>query len=239
MIVVMPGRTPRSPRPFPFCDHRHRAAGARVGSSAGEHVPGRADPAVRCLRGSRRRRPPCPRAPGACGRPRAWSSCSRSRPTAGSTASGPRSCCGPTAAATRRRTTSTRRSTSPAGRSRRPAPTARPSWPCATTCSCSCPGGRVEVDVDAFDAAVARARETGAVADLRAALALHGGELLPEDRYEPWASGRREALSEAHLGLLLDLAGRLDRGRRGRRRRSRRSSRRSCSTRCTRAPTAR
>ena len=29
-----------------------------------------------------------------------------------------------------------------------------------------CPGGRVEVDVDAFDAAVARARETGAVADL-------------------------------------------------------------------------
>ena len=75
-----------------------------------------------------------------------------------------------------------------------------------------CPGGRVEVDVDAFDAAVARARETGAVADLRAAAALHGGELLPEDRYEPWASGRREALSEAHLGLLLDLAGRLDQG---------------------------
>ena len=75
-----------------------------------------------------------------------------------------------------------------------------------------CPGGQVEVDVDAFDAAVARARETGTVADLRAALALHGGELLPEDRYEPWASGRREALSEAHLGLLLDLAGRLDEG---------------------------
>ena len=75
-----------------------------------------------------------------------------------------------------------------------------------------CPGGQVEVDVDAFDAAVARARETGTVADLRAALALHGGELLPEDRYEPWASGRREALGEAHLGLLLDLAGRLDEG---------------------------
>ena len=58
-----------------------------------------------------------------------------------------------------------------------------------------------------------RARETGAVADLRAALALHGGELLPEDRYEPWAAGRREALSEAHLGLLLELAGRAGRGR--------------------------
>src|SRR4051794_27310935 len=51
-----------------------------------------------------------------------------------------------------------------------------------------CPGADAEVDVDAFEAAVARARGTGAVEDLRAALALQGGELLPEDRYEPWAA---------------------------------------------------
>ncbi len=74
------------------------------------------------------------------------------------------------------------------------------------------PGGRVEVDVDAFEAAVARARGTGEVSDYRAALECYGGELLPEDRYEPWAVGRREAVSEAHLGLLLDLSSRLDQG---------------------------
>jgi DNA-binding SARP family transcriptional activator len=59
------------------------------------------------------------------------------------------------------------------------------------------PGGAVEVDVDAFEAAAARARETGELPDYHAALRLHGGELLPEDRYEGWAAGRREALSEA------------------------------------------
>jgi predicted ATPase/DNA-binding SARP family transcriptional activator len=74
------------------------------------------------------------------------------------------------------------------------------------------PGGRVEVDVDAFEAAVARARGTGELSDYRAALEFHGGDLLPEDRYEAWAVGRREAMSEAHLGLLLDLSSRLDRG---------------------------
>ncbi len=71
------------------------------------------------------------------------------------------------------------------------------------------PGGTVEVDVDAFEAAAARARETGALPDCQAALGLYGGELLPEDRYEPWAAGRREALSEAYLGLLLELSARL------------------------------
>ena len=61
------------------------------------------------------------------------------------------------------------------------------------------PGARVEVDVDAFEEAVAGAQ-------------FHGGELLPADRYEPWAVGRREAVSEAHLGLLVDLSTRLDQG---------------------------
>jgi predicted ATPase/DNA-binding SARP family transcriptional activator len=71
------------------------------------------------------------------------------------------------------------------------------------------PDGSVEVDVDVFEAAVARARETGVLSDYRAALGLYGGELLPEDRYEGWAVGRREASSEAHLGLLLEVSARL------------------------------
>ncbi len=75
-----------------------------------------------------------------------------------------------------------------------------------------CPGASVEVDVDAFEAAVARARETGELSDYRAALEFHGGELLPEDRFEAWAVGRREAVSEAHLALLLDVSTLLDQG---------------------------
>src|SRR4051795_10199067 len=55
------------------------------------------------------------------------------------------------------------------------------------------PGGDVEIDVDAFEAAAARARGTRAIADYQAALELHGGELLPEDRYEAWAATRRDA----------------------------------------------
>src|SRR3954466_7083101 len=39
------------------------------------------------------------------------------------------------------------------------------------------PGGAVEVDVDAFEAAAARARAGGELADYRAALDLHTGEL--------------------------------------------------------------
>src|SRR3954466_15307766 len=64
------------------------------------------------------------------------------------------------------------------------------------------PGGPVEVDVDAFEAAAARGGGAGGgceaagggggaggeLADYRAALELHTGELLPEDRYETWAS---------------------------------------------------
>src|SRR3954466_1649268 len=71
------------------------------------------------------------------------------------------------------------------------------------------PSGRVEVDVDVFEAAVVRARETGAPADYGAALALYGGELLSEDRYEAWATSRREAVREAHLRLLLEFSARL------------------------------
>jgi predicted ATPase/DNA-binding SARP family transcriptional activator len=69
------------------------------------------------------------------------------------------------------------------------------------------PDGQVEVDADAFEEAVARAHETGELDDYRGALALHAGELLPEDRYEAWAADRREALNETHLALLLEFSG--------------------------------
>src|SRR3954470_19010676 len=74
------------------------------------------------------------------------------------------------------------------------------------------PDGSLEVDVDAFEAAAARARASGELSDYRAALDLHTGELLPEDRYEAWAAERREALNEAHMGLLLEFADRLTEG---------------------------
>jgi predicted ATPase/DNA-binding SARP family transcriptional activator len=71
------------------------------------------------------------------------------------------------------------------------------------------PGGSAEIDVDAFEAAAGHARSTRELGDYRAALDLHGGELLPEDRYETWAAARREALTETHFSLLLEFADRL------------------------------
>ena len=68
------------------------------------------------------------------------------------------------------------------------------------------PSGPLWVDVAAFESAAATARHSGDLDDYRAALDLYGGELLPEDRYEDWAAGRREGLRETFLGLLLDLA---------------------------------
>jgi DNA-binding SARP family transcriptional activator len=68
------------------------------------------------------------------------------------------------------------------------------------------PQRRVKVDVEAFESAAAHARTSGDPSDHRAAIALYGGELLAEDRYEPWAVARREAVAEARLGLLVDFA---------------------------------
>src|SRR3954454_23419885 len=68
------------------------------------------------------------------------------------------------------------------------------------------PGGEAQIDVDAFEEAAAKARETGELWDYRHAIGLYGGELLPEDRFEAWAAPRRDALSETHLALLLELA---------------------------------
>jgi predicted ATPase/DNA-binding SARP family transcriptional activator/DNA-binding CsgD family transcriptional regulator len=69
-----------------------------------------------------------------------------------------------------------------------------------------CPGGRLWVDVEAFEQAAATARRSKDPAAYRAAIELYSGELLPEDRYEGWAEERRETLRQTHLRLLVELA---------------------------------
>jgi predicted ATPase/DNA-binding SARP family transcriptional activator/DNA-binding CsgD family transcriptional regulator len=70
-----------------------------------------------------------------------------------------------------------------------------------------CPDGPLWVDVDAFEEAATTARHaTAEPAALGAAIDLYAGELLPEDRYEPWAEERRGQLKELYLSLLLELA---------------------------------
>ena len=64
----------------------------------------------------------------------------------------------------------------------------------------------VWVDASAFETAAAAARRAAAVADYEAALALYGGDLLPDDPYEEWLTGRRDALRALFVGLLVDLA---------------------------------
>jgi DNA-binding SARP family transcriptional activator len=67
------------------------------------------------------------------------------------------------------------------------------------------PGG-LRVDVDDFERAAAIARRSGEVGAYASALRLYTGELLPEDRYEDWAVGRRDLLEERYLTLLVELA---------------------------------
>ena len=70
-----------------------------------------------------------------------------------------------------------------------------------------CPEGRLWVDVDAFDDAAATARRSRNPATYRAAIGLYADELLPEDRYEEWAEGKRNELRQLYLALLIELAG--------------------------------
>ena len=58
-----------------------------------------------------------------------------------------------------------------------------------------------DVDVDGFEQAAAHARRVGTAAAYWAALALYGGELLPENRYDDWAVDRREELADLALEL--------------------------------------
>jgi DNA-binding SARP family transcriptional activator len=62
------------------------------------------------------------------------------------------------------------------------------------------------VDVAAFETAAAQARQHQDLASYQVALNLYTGDLLPDDRYEEWASARREALRLEYLDLLRDLA---------------------------------
>jgi hypothetical protein len=64
----------------------------------------------------------------------------------------------------------------------------------------------VEVDVDRFEQAADDALRARTPATCRAALALYGGELLPENRYDDWAIGRRDELAEIHDALAEELS---------------------------------
>jgi DNA-binding SARP family transcriptional activator len=59
------------------------------------------------------------------------------------------------------------------------------------------------IDVDAFEAAA----EAG---DLQGAVELYGGDLLPEDRFEPWAEARRDQLHAWFARRLLERARELE-----------------------------
>jgi predicted ATPase/DNA-binding SARP family transcriptional activator/DNA-binding CsgD family transcriptional regulator len=69
-----------------------------------------------------------------------------------------------------------------------------------------CPQGSLWVDVEAFEQAAATARRSKDAVAYRAAIELYSGELLPEDRYEEWAEGRRGELRQTFLSLLVELA---------------------------------
>jgi len=72
------------------------------------------------------------------------------------------------------------------------------------------PPVRLWVNVDAFFAAVARARRTSDPEVYGRAVELYRDGLLPEDRYEEWAIKRREELQLEFLSILEELAGMLE-----------------------------
>jgi predicted ATPase/DNA-binding SARP family transcriptional activator len=65
---------------------------------------------------------------------------------------------------------------------------------------------RLRIDVEDFEAAALEAERAPSVERHQAAIDLYGGDLLPEDRFDDWATGRRQALRERHLTLVVDLA---------------------------------
>jgi DNA-binding SARP family transcriptional activator len=62
------------------------------------------------------------------------------------------------------------------------------------------------LDVDAFDEAANAARLGSDPQLYETAIALYGGELLPDDRYEDWAANRRESLRATYHALLFAVA---------------------------------
>src|SRR3712207_34795 len=69
-----------------------------------------------------------------------------------------------------------------------------------------CPGVSLWVDVEVFQEAAVMARRSRDPAAYRTAIELFAGELLPDDRYEEWAEGRRQELRVTFLSLLTELA---------------------------------
>ncbi len=68
------------------------------------------------------------------------------------------------------------------------------------------PAGTIRIDVHAFMQAARDAQAEGSVRGYLGALSLYAGDLLPEDRYDDWAAGMREALRQERLSLLSGLA---------------------------------
>jgi DNA-binding SARP family transcriptional activator len=66
------------------------------------------------------------------------------------------------------------------------------------------------IDVDALRRVAARARRDRDVIAYDEALALYRDGLLPEDRYEEWASAPRDELESEHVALLEELVGLLE-----------------------------
>ena len=67
-------------------------------------------------------------------------------------------------------------------------------------------GQSLSLDVEQFETAAARAKDSQNPVEYESALALYTGDLLPDDLYEEWAMQRREGLRQVFLNLLLDLA---------------------------------
>jgi DNA-binding SARP family transcriptional activator len=64
------------------------------------------------------------------------------------------------------------------------------------------PGARVDVDAERFDATAERALHGGDIDQCRAAADLYGGDLLPDDPYEPWLFDARRRLRTRYLDVL-------------------------------------
>jgi DNA-binding SARP family transcriptional activator len=72
------------------------------------------------------------------------------------------------------------------------------------------PTDELWLDLHAFHVSVAAARRSGDVTEYRRAVDLYRDGLLPEDRYEEWASATCDALRLDYLAILEELAGLLE-----------------------------
>jgi DNA-binding SARP family transcriptional activator len=64
------------------------------------------------------------------------------------------------------------------------------------------PAGELAIDVEDFEAASAAALESGEARALLDAIDRYPGDLLPDDRFEPWSDDRRRELRERFLMVL-------------------------------------